>query len=161
MSEVYIGIDPGMTGAIAILDGDDIKTYRMPLRKINGKSFLNAWDIYTLLKSNPNANVAIEEVHAMPGNGSVSMFTFGGAYHGILCILEIAGLKFRTVRPQEWQRHFGLARNRKGEPKIDVKKSIQGVATRLFPSIDTAKRDGHADALLMALWLKETTQGGK
>lgn len=150
---IYIGIDPGKAGAVAVIDGYDVKLYDTPVAKIKdskndyipnamadiiSKHVHNSYEVF----------VVLEKVHAMPGQGVSSMFSFGrglGLWEGILATLR---LPYVMVAPQTWKKAM-LA----DMPK-DNKDSSRIVATRLFPNAtDMLKRkkdDGRAEALLMA-----------
>jgi hypothetical protein len=69
------------------------------------------------------------------------MFNYGvgyGAYLGILTALEIP---FQEVRPQTWKKAYSL--------NSEKSRSII-VAQQLFPGADIGKKDGRAEALLLA-----------
>jgi crossover junction endodeoxyribonuclease RuvC len=105
-----IGIDPGKKGAIVLYSRDGagkVEPHRMPTR-MNGKKV--EIDLYGIDKIiNPALAISecfafIEDVHAMPGQGVTSMFSFGfstGAMHGILSYCNIPIYK---VTPQSWKR---------------------------------------------------------
>lgn len=140
---VYVGIDPGATGAVAIIDDllDDVAIYDFD----DGRA-LNA------LKSLPKtASVVLEKVSAMPKQGVASTFKFGtnfGTWIGRLQALEIP---FDFVTPQKWQKQVFDSAPRKG---IDRKAISLERARRLFPraaALLSRKKDhNRADALLMA-----------
>jgi crossover junction endodeoxyribonuclease RuvC len=150
-THTYIGIDPGVSGAIAVLDFDgNVDLYDMPVMEYSvGKRKKRRIDM--VLTRNLFRNMAnsgheafIEEVHAMPGQGVTSMFNMGyglGALHAILNCLYI---RTTRVRPQEWKKEFGLIKKDKGD-------SIR-VAQELFPHADITlkKHHGRAEALLLA-----------
>ena len=96
---ILIGIDPGLTGAIAILEGKKVlNIYEMPVMaegKKNKKQ-LNSAQLVALIKEYSNNNddvvVIVEQVNAMPGQGVTSMFNFGqtfGAIKGICAALKL------------------------------------------------------------------------
>ena len=142
-------IDPGITGAIAVLETGAVYFYDMPvLTARNGKSRVDAQALGRILDGCDE--VAIEEVSAMPGQGLSSTFGFGysaGVCAGVCGALEIP---VRMVRPQKWKATFGLI----GSDK-DFSRSL---AIQRFPELaDSLKRKkdgGKADALWMLLWLE-------
>lgn len=149
----FIGIDPGKSGAIAVIDDEG--------RVWNTNTF-NKKDYAMLLRemSHPNigsVKVVLEHVGAMPGQGSVSMFNFGANFGFIEGLLAANNLPYELVRPQKWKRMFSCT--------SDKNTSVQ-VAQRLFPNIDlrrTARcskpHDGIAEALLMAEYCRRTNLG--
>ena len=161
MSVEYIGIDPGLDGAVGKirLDGT-VRVHGTPTLVISGKTGdRRAYDLpgmRALLGLCLGAHVALERVHAMPKQGTRSTFTFGyglGLWEGLLVGL---GLSYEYVTPQRWQKVL-LDGQGKGKDAARV------VAMRLFPQVAVQlkrKKDhGRADALLIAEWLRRTRAG--
>ncbi len=94
-----IGIDPGLSGAIAILEHKKVlNIFDMPVMSEGkkNKKQLNSALLVSLLRENivkdQEAVVVVEQVNAMPGQGVTSMFNFGqtfGAIKGICAALEL------------------------------------------------------------------------
>ena len=93
-----IGIDPGLSGAIAILENNRVlDVFEMPvMAEGKNKRQLNSAQLVKLLKNNISKNedvsVVVEQVNAMPGQGVTSMFNFGqtfGAIKGVCAALEL------------------------------------------------------------------------
>lgn len=160
---MIIGMDPGMSGAIAILsdDGDLLTVTDMPVfavvKRVGGKdrtkNHINVHDLGNILRpyAEHGATVAIEQVGPMPRDGAMQAFQFGfgaGALHGACGAL---GFGIVTVTPQRWKKHFGLTSDKGGSRQL---------ATRRFPAhADLFKRvkdDGRAEAVLVALYHHET-----
>ena len=153
---VYLGIDPGLSGALAVLDkdGEIIDIFDMPtLEVISGtskKQRVNPHGIVSELSLFKDAPIQaiIEQVNAMPGQGVTSMFSFGrslGILEGVLAGIQIP---YTLVTPAVWKR------------KIQVnacKDGARELAMRTWPSkADLFKRkkdDGRAEAALLALYL--------
>jgi crossover junction endodeoxyribonuclease RuvC len=150
-----IGIDPGISGAIALLTGNgDLRVEDMPTmtmmngdRRIDQKalaSMLREWDFLY----EPQLAV-VEHVHAMPKQGVVSSFNFGysvGSVHQALA--SVGGLEIRLVQPQVWKAIYGL----RGGP--ENKDASRTQASLLFPRhghLWARKKDhGRAEAVLLA-----------
>lgn len=165
---VYVGIDPGLSGAIAAIDGDGrlISAARTPVLKPSGKG-KTVYDLPEMVRAVEEisesgrwiARVALEQVSAMPHDGVTSSFRFGtgwGLWRGILAALRVPTI---LVRPQAWQGET-LAGKPRGK---DSKTSAVAVAKSLFPSIPIRyKADwGMADAVLMAEWARRTHKEGR
>ena len=115
-----IGIDPGLSGAIAVLENNKvIKIFDIPVMSEGKKNKrqLNSALLVNLLKENiqkdEDVTVVVEQVNAMPGQGVTSMFNFGqtfGALKGICAALE---LPIFFVRPSKWKKHFELINSSK------------------------------------------------
>lgn len=156
--KVYIGIDPGLSGAIGVLDNDGeiIQVFDMPVVEMHvGKSVKKQVAPQAIvaelhLFKNEDVHAVIEKVNAMPGQGVSSMFNFGktaGMLEGIL-----AGMIFpySHVLPARWKKHFNLNAS---------KDAAREMAMRRWPkNADLFKRkrdDGRAESCLIALYFKE------
>jgi len=156
---VYVGIDPGLSGAVATIysDGtvDLIDTPVMMTTKKGGKSKNDylPYQMAAMLADKEKCLVFIESVHAMPGQGSTSMFRFGygcGLWEGIIAAL---GLSLTKVTPQAWKKELMKGMKDKDAARIR--------AQELFPNCTkelSRKKDcGRADALLIAEYGRRVT----
>ena len=144
---IIMGIDPGASGAIAVIGRGEPEVIDMPVGKITiGKSTRNrispellGYELRNLL---PVDVAYVEEVAAMPRQGVSSVFTFGQAHGMILGALAATGTRIVRIRPQLWQNTIKA----KGDPRPR--------ALELFPSmvaeLKQKKDEGRADALLIA-----------
>jgi hypothetical protein len=159
LREVFIGIDPGASGAIAIIT-QSCKIIGLHDWPGNEKG---AADLIANIKDNCKfygypLYAALEKVHSMPGQGVSSTFKFGTNYGIWLGILSYAEIPFRLVTPQAWQKGV-IAKAQDKQPCIDA-------ACRLFPNAELwgprgGKKDGRADALLIADWCRREFGGKK
>lgn len=142
----YIGIDPGQSGALAVIDDRAAKDpIIVPFLDVDYVEVLTA----SAAEDGPFATrCVVESVHAMPKQGVVSSFKFGQNFGWILGVLAALEIPVELVQPQKWKREFGCT--------ADKNTSI-AVAKRLFPFSSlrpTLKcrrdNDGMAEALLMA-----------
>ena len=145
--KAYLGIDPGKTGAVALITNEgahEILDYPGDPSLIVDR--FRKWKLnYEIVMT------ALEKVGARPGQGVVSMFTFGrnlGAWEGIISAF---GIPFMMPTPRQWQKGL-IDQKAGGNPK---ERSLN-TARRLFPNASlTRKKDhGRADALLLAFWAK-------
>ena len=92
------GIDPGIAGAIAILDEKKIDVIDLPTMSEGkkNKNNLNSAHLSQFISNNiidiNKTVVVVEQVNAMPGQGVTSMFNFGqtfGAIKGISATLKL------------------------------------------------------------------------
>ena len=115
-----IGIDPGLSGAIAVLENNKVlNIFDIPVMSEGKKNKrqLNSALLVNLLKDNvrdgEDVAIIVEQVNAMPGQGVTSMFNFGqtfGAIKGICAALEFP---IYFVRPSKWKKHFELINSSK------------------------------------------------
>lgn len=146
---MYIGIDPGCSGAIAVLDkgGYLLDCMLMPTFKDGKSSRVNASALARFLAEYDAATMAfVERVGAMPGQGVSSMFGFGHSAGVIEGALAAQLIPYKLVTPQAWKKAAGLI----GKDK-DAARTI---AARLYPFERTldlkAKGQALADAILIA-----------
>ena len=141
--KIYIGIDPGKSGAMAILYPNG-KLETMPFNAMAYNEALHDISI------NPDYGCicCLEKVSAMPGQGVVSMFNFGHNLGYIEGLLNAWDIPYQLVPPQTWKREFSLS--------SDKSKSIE-VCQKLFPKVNLKATersrkpsDGIAEAILMA-----------
>ena len=154
---IRIGIDPGISGAIAAIDDHDnvILLRDMPaMPRLHGKGeMVNGAELASIImdaRAGNDSIVYLEQVAAMPGQGVTSMFHFGESVGIILGVLQTLQCRYVMVKPQRWKGLAGLSR-------LD-KDAARTLAIQLFPSISdklTRKKDiGRADALLIAMFGK-------
>jgi len=137
----YLGVDPGANGAYAVLNSSEVEVYG----KFDKQAFLNV--CYSLSKKQEKTRCCIERVHAMPKQGSVSMFNFGENFGWLKGVLDAFEISYQEIPPQTWKKEFGL--NSKKELSIEV-------CQRLFPEANLVPHggrkahDGIAEAILMS-----------
>ena len=154
-----IGIDPGLSGAIAILENNKVlNIFEIPVMSDGKKNKrqLNSAQLVKLLKDNisekDEVSVVVEQVNAMPGQGVTSMFNFGqtfGAIKGICAALE---LPIFFVRPSKWKKHFELINSSKDASRTKVIEMYPTLSDELSKKKDVNK----SDAILIARFYSET-----
>ena len=137
---VYIGIDPGKNGGIAIIDSDGVIAFPFSEERllIELDGIAQEYECICYL----------EHVHAMPKQGVSSTFNFGMNFGFIQGVLKAYEIPYELVTPQKWKKEFSCT--------SDKNTSIE-VCKRLFPNVnlkatDRCKKDhdGMAEALLIA-----------
>ncbi|EFK08909.1 conserved hypothetical protein [delta proteobacterium NaphS2] len=146
-SKAFIGVDPGKTGAAALITDEGIHD----VLDYPGDPSLIVATFRGWLLNYKIVMAALEKVSARPGQGVVSMFTFGrnlGAWEGIISAF---GIPFMMPTPRQWQK--GLIDQKAGN---DTKARSLNTARRLFPDAELARKKDHgrADALLLAFWAR-------
>ena len=154
-----IGIDPGLSGAIAILDDFKIfNIYDMPVmaegkknkNQLNSAQLVNILNKHVLKKE--NTFVIVEQVSAMPGQGVTSMFNFGQTFGSIKGICAALGLPIFYVRPAKWKKHFELINSSKDASRTKVIEMYPSLSDQLSKKKDVNK----SDAILIARFFAET-----
>ena len=154
-----IGIDPGLSGAIAVLENNKVlNIFDMPVMPEGKKNKrqLNSAQLVKLLKDNIAKNeeisVVVEQVNAMPGQGVTSMFNFGQTFGAIKGICAAIGLPIFFVRPAKWKKHFELINSSKDASRTKVIEMYPSLAEKLSKKKDVNK----SDAILIARYYSET-----
>lgn len=156
--KIYIGIDPGKKGAIALLTNSKLNLLEpMPPSPIDVLNFFldNKLTPKSCLM---DIEYIIEEVHSMPTDGVASAFTFGrhiGTWDMFFAVLKVEPIR---VRPQKWQEHFDMKKT-KEESKYQYKKRLFQLAKSLAKVEDRDKiTQDNADAYLIARWRYENNK---
>ena len=153
-----IGIDPGLSGGIAVLD--DLKIFDlfdmpiMPEGKKN-KNQLNSAMLVNIIKNHiviGQTFVIVEQVSAMPGQGVTSMFNFGQTFGSIKGICAALNLPIFYVRPNKWKKHFELINSSKDASRTKVIEMYPTLSNDLAKKKDVNK----SDAILIARYFSET-----
>jgi crossover junction endodeoxyribonuclease RuvC len=154
-----IGIDPGLSGAIAILEDGKIKElFDMPVMpdgKKNKRQLNNAL-LVKLIKDNikniEDTVMVVEQVNAMPGQGVTSMFNFGQTFGAIKGICAALGLPIFFVRPAKWKKHFELINSSKDASRTKAIEMYPSISEQLSKKKDVNK----SDAILIGRYYSET-----
>lgn len=170
----FIGIDPGLSGAVAFIDGDDLTIWDMPVREvITGKTLRrirgskkggqHVREVPTIKRHLDIRGLSdilydldgiyfVEKITPQQKNGHMGTFIQGigvGAIAGILAAFEETPVE---VSPQRWKNHFGLAgRDKNASRHLAMEKFPRHVG--LFSRV---KDDGRAEAALLACYGRET-----
>jgi crossover junction endodeoxyribonuclease RuvC len=111
---IVAGVDCGLTGAVALLDGPnllavfDLPTIDKP-HKNKSRAELSPALLQDELIGDVKVSVAfIEAVTASPQMGTVSAFRFGECYGQICAVFQCLGIRTELVRPATWKKAMGL-----------------------------------------------------
>ena len=154
-----VGIDPGLSGAIAILENNKVLSiFEIPVMSEGKKNKrqLNSAQLVKLLKDNISKNeevsVVVEQVNAMPGQGVTSMFNFGQTFGAIKGISATLKLPIFFARPSKWKKHFELINSSKDASRTKAIEMYPSFAEKLSKKKDVNK----SDAILIARFFSET-----
>ncbi len=154
-----IGIDPGLSGAIAILEDNKVlNIFDMPVmaegkknkRQLNSAQLVNIIRDNTVLSDEVVA--VVEQVNAMPGQGVTSMFNFGQTFGAIKGVCAALNLPIFFVRPSKWKKYFELINSSKDSSRTKVIEMYPSLSNQLSKKKDVNK----SDAILIARFYSET-----
>lgn len=154
---MYVGIDPGLSGAAALLSeqGTVVEVCSLPImanNKATGKikNCINAKELHSLLYSwefehQEILSCWIEQVSSRPGDGVSSAFSFGETFGAIRAVCACLDLRVNYVRPSAWKNYFKIGSD---------KEVARALAINLFPAASDhlSKKKDHdkAEAILIA-----------
>ncbi len=162
-----VGVDIGKAGGIALVNGEIVKVYTMPLLGSKNREVPDVLAINRLLglamdrqQGFPTGSVVcyVEEQHPRPGQGVVSSGRTMLHYGMVMGALISYGYSVVTVLPSQWKKRAGLTMPKASTP--DKKRASVELASRLYPALadelrPTSQKDllgrasGLADALLI------------
>jgi len=145
---VIIGIDPGVTGAIALRWEGYYEVYDIPYTvadKKGKRKQVNPVALWELLKVQaPNrTRVFLEKTHAMPKNGVIASYSQGDSNGCIRSVCACLGFPIELVTPHAWKKYFKLGKD---------KEVVRAKAIEVFPKAELHLKKHHnrAEALLIA-----------
>ena len=149
---VYIGIDPGLAGGVAVL-GSRLTTYNMP------DTYPDIFNMFKSLReqyAGKNIVAILEDVgHGIPGQSSKATAVF--ARHNGHLEMALYALGIRTVRvtPQKWMKSYSnqLGKSKDVE-KREWKNKLKGLAQQMHPEEKVTLKN--ADAILIAEYGKKS-----
>jgi len=134
---ITIAIDPGASGALVYSKDGEVVCFKCP------KTMGDMNELVKAVAENKDGRCVIEQVHSMPKQGVVSVWSFSGNYHTWKALLVAHGIPFKEVTPQKWMKKI------KAWPKDkkERKNAIKAYAQNLYPSLKVTL--ANADALAM------------
>jgi crossover junction endodeoxyribonuclease RuvC len=155
--KAYLGADPGIDGALALyLPGSSaiLQVRDMPALKVDGKRRIDLWSLAQQLSrwaDEFDIQATVERVHAMPGQGVTSMFSFGYSTGSLQQALASARIPFTLVQPATWKAIYGL-RGGAENKAASVTKAVELFPDHkaLFFGPKGGPKDGRAEAALLA-----------
>jgi crossover junction endodeoxyribonuclease RuvC len=152
MSTAYIGIDPGLSGAIAIIALDPYQFGVVDVPLNDGQ--YDFYQMYKLLSDFKSKYtfiwLTLEQQQAMPKQGVSSTFKTGMGYGAWRAICSLVTPDFEIVSPRKWKNALGLTSDKEASRKLAIK---------LYPNLHdrlTRKKDhNRAEAVLLAHYTRE------
>jgi len=148
---IYIGIDPGLrSGAWGAIDHNGAFVACGDIESANDRVLPRMLKIAlqaAIKLGQDGADIVIEQVGVMPGQGIASTGKFMRATGTIEAVVDLLLYPYEYVTPQKWKKHHGLIGTEK--------KASLSLARTKWPTapLKLVKHHGRADALLMAEWL--------
>lgn len=150
---IYIGIDPGLTGAVGILfPYDEQAVYDLPTmqnvraaEKGRVRLHLDGLALCGLLGVFDPTECRVFLEYTQAGmKGALANYSLGHSSGVIMGVLSGLGFTYELVRPQEWKKDFRLLKSEKDASRKQ--------ALALYPSLPLSRKKDHgrAEAILLA-----------
>jgi len=152
----YLGIDPGVSGAIAILNPEGklaavedlpvivAKAGKKTRRRLDARTL--GYRILELVDGEVlNCQVMLEDVHSMPRDGKAAAFTFGRSFGIIEGVVAALGLPYRFVTPQKWKPAMTIPKDKEAA-RLAVIQRYPDAA----PFLKRKKDNNRAEAIALA-----------
>lgn len=138
---LFLGIDPGASGALALVDakGCYVEHIRLAETEHDVSFWLRGW-------ASSIRWAALERVSSMPRQGVASSFAFGSSYGFVRGLLVAFDIPHELVSPAVWQ---GAMKCRSGGNKRVTKAAAQALFSGAVKVVHA-----NADALLLAEWVR-------
>lgn len=151
---IYIGIDPGKTGAVAFLSSPNVaRVEDLPwIGKDLDIQQIKRW--LEEVRSRDFCVACLEYQQAFPGQGAVSAYTLGEGVGQLKGLLLGMGIAFEEVRPAKWKTALSI-------PAKATKDISMMAARRLFPEAELGRKKDHgrSEALLIAEYRRRLESG--
>jgi hypothetical protein len=153
-----IGIDPGLSGALAVVnaaaDGTftveamhDLPTYAEKTSSGKNRRFIDPVALSKLIKAiGPVDRVTVERLSAPPGISGMAAYSLGATAATLATVLRLAGLSYRLTSPVVWKRALDVPAD---------KEAARQFACKLFghdKHWPLKKSHNRAEAALLAVW---------
>ena len=148
-----MGIDPGFSGALAVLD-DELNlefVMDMPIIMVGKKRELNESKLSTIFsrwRLRP-MTIGIEKSQTMPNQGVVSSGRYMASYGFLRGLCVGNGIPYHLIRPQSWKK--AMMPDMGKEKGASIQKVMQ-----IYPELQLTRVKDHgiADAILIARYLR-------
>ena len=154
--KAWIGIDPGASGAIALITQTEVKALEFSSATLHGyREQIIEWNHEYDIQG-----AGLEKVHAMPGQGVTSMFSFGQRYGELIGLAVALQLPITLVSPKEWQSLLKIKTTdklTKPQRKKEIAKAVSLIFPQAYSLITGSKggiKDGVSDAISIAYYIK-------
>lgn len=149
-----IGIDPGASGAIALLD---FETGSVEFKPTPGP-LIDTKMLYLWLNASGARVIGLEEVTTVRGASATSNFKFGMAVGQVQTLALASDISVDRIRPKDWQKQIGVvipAKLKGAARSRRIKQEVARIAHELYPNAELfgpkgGLLDGRSDALMIA-----------
>lgn len=159
-AKIYLGIDPGKSGGLASIYGEEVVCKMMPESN---------FDVFYWLNGDPHRTTLamVEWIHpAIQGIGKSAMSKLYGNFTALQMALTALNIPQEVIKPVDWQRGLKIPKRKRSETTSQWKNRLRARAQELYPKLplwSKPKTKGIqlaiADALLIATYCKRREEG--
>jgi crossover junction endodeoxyribonuclease RuvC len=148
----YLGVDPGLSGALAVVETINgvpalVDAIDMPATGTGAKARVDIIAAAEWIAKHAPSTAFVERAQAFPGQGASSGFSYGRAVGAIEAVVALCSIPMVLIEPSTWKKRLHL-------PGKD-KEAARQKALQLFPSqhalLARKKDHGRADACLLVV----------
>lgn len=144
---MILGVDPGMTGALAFYNKQELFIFDMPVLERNKTKRVDCHALQGIITQfTPLDHAYIEQVNAF-NMGATGAYNFGWSCGVVEAVLACCGVPYTYVTPVVWKKALGCPKDKDG---------ARMRANQLFPlwsdNWALKKHDGRAEAALIAYY---------
>lgn len=161
MNKIYIGVDNGITGSIAILKDNETIFFKTPVKKeqsytktkqnISRLDFLKFQELMQSYIGGEKCFAVMERPMVNPGRFKAGISAVR-CLEATLIVLELLDIPYQYCDSKQWQKEL-LPQGIKGS--VDLKQASADIGCRLFPEYEELiRKHGDADGLLIAEWAR-------
>jgi len=146
-SKIYIGIDPGKSGGLCVIEDNFIKAYPCP---DNPQDMALLFAMAISVNETKTVEAYIEKVWSRPTDGRSSIWKFAENYGMWFGIAGANEIDLKSVSPQKWIKYFET-------PKLEKtkrKRYLRDKARSMYPDLKKVTLKT-ADAILIATYARE------
>lgn len=152
-----LAIDPGASGGVAMAAFGKVTCHAMPETEGDRLELIRDFKAAADIEQS-ECECVLEQVGGFVGRGQPgsAMFKFGENFGFIKGVVQALGIRLVLVRPQTWQKSFGLGTASRCGSKTVWKNKLKAEAQRRFPALGVTLKT--ADALLILEWRMGTAR---
>jgi crossover junction endodeoxyribonuclease RuvC len=158
-----VGIDPGLTGGLAIYDSEtdviidaiDVPTIGVDAKERVDCRLIGVWLIHWKVQRG-----FVERAQAMPDQGASSGFKYGRGVGYLEAAVIMAGVGLDIIEVRAWKKHFNLAGKDKGGGEA-ARALVMQRYPRTSELFERKKDHGRAEAVLIAIYGAHLVRDGK
>ena len=154
---IYVGIDNGLDGGIAVLNDGDLVLYATPTESDGKKRRVNPSALRAIIEDWGSQNIFVRYESPAGSKSVLAAVSMADSFARIETTLRLLDVRRESITAKRWQKQFWTVPKMAKGVKFDTKAAALKVAKQLWPNQDWRKNDrckvahdGLVDAALIA-----------